>query len=190
MKPVYRIYITGASCAGVTTLGRRLAHQLAIQHLDVDDYYWMPTSPPFTTKRPPEERVSLIRQAQGAAGWVLTGSFDGWGDPLIDDVDLIVFVYTPTPVRLERLLAREKDRFGDRIMPGGDMHDIHIAFYQWASRYDDPEFSGRNRARHEAWLSDKTVPVLRLDGTHDVDDLATTVIAALTKKRNGPSASV
>lgn len=186
MKPDYRIYITGASCAGVTTLGRRLAHQLAVQHLDVDDFYWMPTNPPFTTKRPSEERVSLIRQQQADAGWVLTGSFDGWGDTLIDAVDLIVFVYVPTPVRLERLLAREKVRYGDRIMPGGDMHDIHVAFLQWASRYDDPEFSGRNRARHEAWLSHQTSAVVRLDGTLDVDDLAARVIAALTKGNARP----
>lgn len=181
MKPDDRIYITGASCAGVTTLGERLAHQLAVQHLDVDDFYWIPTSPPFAKKRPPEERVSLIRQEQENGGWVLTGSFDGWGDTLINDVDLIVFIYTPTSVRLKRLLAREKERYGDRIMPGGDMHDIHVAFRQWASRYDDPEFSGRNRVRHEAWLSDQTVPVIRLDGTHAVEDLAETVIAALSK---------
>lgn len=114
-----RIYITGASCSGVTTLGRTLAHRLAVQHLDVDDFYWMPSNPPFTTKRAPEERVRLIRQRQGDDGWVLTGSFDGWGDALIDEADLIVFVYAPTSVRLERLQAREKERFGDRIIPGG-----------------------------------------------------------------------
>lgn len=188
MKPDSRIYVTGASCAGVTTLGRMLAHRLAVRHLDVDDFYWMPTDPPFTTKRPPEERVGLIRQEQGNDGWVLTGSFDGWGDVLIDDVDLIVFVETPTPVRMERLLARERERYQDRIEPGGDMHEIHVAFRQWASQYDDPAFSGRNRARHEAWLSDQTVPVLRLNGTHDIDELATTVMAALTgEQRAAPS---
>jgi hypothetical protein len=84
-------------------------------------------------------------------------------------------------IRMERLLAREKERYGDRIMPGGDMHEIHVAFHQWASRYDDPTFSGRNRARHEAWLSGQMIPVIRLDGTHEVDNLAMTVTEALTK---------
>lgn len=179
MKPDYRIYITGASCAGVTTLGRVLANRLAIRHLDVDDFYWMPTDPPFTKKRPAEERVRLIRQEQGSDGWVLTGSFDGWGDALTNDADLIVFVDTPTPVRMERLLVRERERYQDRIEPGGDMHEIHIAFREWASQYDDPAFAGRNRARHEAWLSGQTIPVLRLNGTHDLNELSTTVIAAL-----------
>ena len=180
MKPDARVYITGASCAGVTTLGRSLADRLTVQQLDVDDFYWLPTDPPFATKREPEERVRLIRQRQGQSGWVLTGSFDGWGDALIDDADLIAFLITPTPVRLERLIAREAARFGDRIMPGGDMHEIHVAFREWASKYDDPAFSGRNRARHEAWLSRQKIPVVRLDGTQDVDDLASAVIATLT----------
>jgi adenylate kinase family enzyme len=72
-----RIYITGASCAGVTTLGRTLASLLSLRHLDVDDFYWLPTNPPFTTKRPPDERVALIQQCFGDDGWILTGSCMG-----------------------------------------------------------------------------------------------------------------
>lgn len=171
-----RIYITGASCAGVTTLGQSLANQLAIPHVDVDDFYWMPTNPPFTTKRPASERVPLIQQAFGGDEWVLTGSCMGWGDALIATVDLIVFVVTPTPVRLERLAARERQRFGERIAPGGDMHEIHIAFREWASQYDDPSFSGRNRAWHEAWLSGQTASVLRVDGMNRAEKMVADVI--------------
>ena len=179
MKHMCRIYITGASCSGITTLGRALAQRFVVQHLDVDDFYWIATDPPFTTKRPPEERVSLIRQKQENGGWVLTGSLDGWGDALIIDADLIVFVDTPTSVRMERLSAREKERFGDRIMPGGDMYEIHIAFRDWASNYDDPAFQGRNRARHEFWLSEQSVPIVRLDGSHEVHNLVLEVVVAL-----------
>ncbi|WP_421556597.1 adenylate kinase [Pseudomonas kitaguniensis] len=175
-----RIYITGASCAGVTTLGRTLASLLSLRHLDVDDFYWLPSNPPFTTKRPPDERVALIQQNFGDDGWVLTGSCMGWGDALISNVDLIVFVVTPTLVRLERLAAREKQRFGDRIAPGGDMHEIHVAFREWASQYDDPTFSGRNRAWHERWMSTQTVPTARVDGLSSAEKMAADVIQALS----------
>ncbi|WP_226456339.1 ATP-binding protein [Pseudomonas sp. AF03-9] len=176
-----RIYITGASCAGVTTLGQNLATRLDVQHVDVDDFYWMPTNPPFTTKRPAAERVSLIQQTLSGEAWLLTGSCMGWGDALMAAVDLIVFVVTPTPVRRERLAAREKQRFGDRIAPGGDMHQIHVAFREWASQYDDPGFSGRNRAWHERWLSEQTAQVLRIDGTRDAQKMAADVIQALPR---------
>jgi hypothetical protein len=101
----------------VTTLGKALADQLAVQQLDVDDFYWMLTNPPFTTKRPPEERVNLIRQRQGDDGWILTGSFDGWGDALIDGVDLIVFAdHTGTQVMAVRRLRTWR-------RAGGGHHD-------------------------------------------------------------------
>ncbi|MFL1386133.1 AAA family ATPase [Pseudomonas tritici] len=176
-----RIYITGASCAGVTTLGQNLATRLDVRQVDVDDYYWMPTDPPFTTKRPPADRVSLMQQALGDDDWVLTGSCLGWGDALIADAELIVFVITPTSVRLERLDAREMERYGGRIAPGGDMYQIHEAFREWASQYDDPNFSGRNRAWHEAWLSRQAAPVLRVDGMSSAEQMAEDVVQAVSR---------
>lgn len=181
MEEEMRIYITGASCAGVTTLGQNLAGQLELRHADVDDYFWMPTDPPFTTKRPADERVPLIQQALGDNAWVLTGSCMVWGEVLLDQVDLIVFVVTPTPIRLERLAAREKSRFGERIAPQGDMHEIHQGFREWASQYDNPDFSGRNRAWHERWLSAQTAPVLQIDGANSAEDMAAEVIHALSR---------
>lgn len=166
-----RVYITGAVGAGVTTLGRALAARLAVAHVDIDDHYWAPTDPPFTVKRSPQDRLRSIRQAQSDGGWVLTGSFIGWGDALVGDAELIVFVTTPSPIRMARLLERERARHGDRIEPGGDMFRIHAAFRDWASRYDDPHFAGRNRAKHEAWLAVQKIPVLRVDGTDPLPDL-------------------
>jgi len=174
-----KVHITGASCSGVSTLGVALAETLAVPHLDTDDYFWLPTDPPFSEKRPVPERVDLIREAQGGAGWVLSGSLDGWGDELVDKADLVVFLATPTPVRLARLKRREHTRFGDRIGPGGDMEVLHRGFLTWSAQYDEPGFMGRSRARHEAWLAEVQGPVLRLFGTLPVVDLVNEVMQAL-----------
>jgi len=177
-----RIYITGASCAGVTTLGASLAATLDVQHVDVDDFYWLPTNPPFTTKRSPAERVEQIQRVLDNRGWVLTGSFDGWGDALVEAVDVIVFIDTPTPLRLERLVARETERFGARILPGGDMFEIHSNFREWALQYDNPRFNGRNRSRHQGWLAMQRAPVVCLEGAATVEVLAAQVIARLPER--------
>lgn len=181
MHSTAKIYLTGASCSGVSSLGAALAEHLGLPQLDVDAFYWMPTNPPFTTKRPPEDRVRLISQCQSqSAGWILTGSFIGWGDALIRDADLIVFLQTPTAIRLERLDKREAQRHGSRILPGGDMHEAHKAFRDWASRYDDPSFSGRNHAQHERWLSAQRAPVLRLQGEKDIGALLQATLDVLS----------
>ncbi len=182
MTETPKLYLLGASCSGVSTLGAALSQRLAVPQIDVDGVYWMPTDPPFTTKRPPEDRVRLIRARQAeTAAWILTGSFMGWGDGLIGDVDLIVFLATATEVRLARLDRRERERHGPRILPGGDMHAAHLAFRDWAARYDDPDFPQRSRAQHEAWLARQEAPVLRLDGAQAVDVLAGAVMEALRR---------
>ena len=177
---VPRLYVLGASCSGVSTLGARLSERLDVPLLDVDAFYWMPTDPPFTTKRPPEGRVSLIEMRQAETpGWVLAGSLVGWGDTLVADADLIVFVYTPTPVRMQRLAKREAHRHGARIQPGGDMHEDHLAFRDWAAGYDEPGFAGRSLAEHERWIAAQSLPVIRLDGEQETDILTQMVMGAI-----------
>ena len=57
-----RIHLMGASGSGVTTLGRALAGRLALPHHDSDDYFWLPTAPPYQTTRPAADRLRLMRE--------------------------------------------------------------------------------------------------------------------------------
>ncbi|MBB6697108.1 hypothetical protein [Clostridium algidicarnis] len=41
------IHILGAAGSGTSTLGKKLKNKLNYIHLDVDDYFWFPTNPPF-----------------------------------------------------------------------------------------------------------------------------------------------
>ena len=167
-----RLHITGASGTGTTTLGRRLATQWAVPHADSDDYFWVPTSPPYTTKREEAARIRLMREVfVGRDAWVLSGSLMGWGDPLTESFDAVVFLSVDHDVRMSRLHAREVTRYGSRIEPGGMHESAHRDFMDWASGYEDPTTDGRNRAQHEAWLATLTCPVLRLDSTRGVDEL-------------------
>ena len=69
-------------------------------------------------------------------GWVLSGSLCGWGDGLIPRFSHAVFLLLQPNLRLQRLRLRERQRHGDRILPGRDMHKIHTEFMTWAARYD------------------------------------------------------
>lgn len=178
MEPC-RLHITGASGAGTTTLGRALANEWSVPHADVDDYFWEPTSPPYTAKRDPDQRLQLMeRLFMARCAWVLSGSLMGWGDPVAEHFDAVVFLSVDHDVRMERLNARERVRYGTSINVGGAREIGHRDFMDWARGYEDPQFDGRNRARHERWLGALTCPVLRLDGSLPTDDLVTAVIQA------------
>ncbi len=176
-----RVHITGASGAGVTTLGRALATTLQIAQLDTDDYYWVPTSPPYQTICPPAERLALLSAAMAAAGqFVSSGSLDGWGDALIPRLSWVIFMRTATERRLARLRAREAGVFGAAaIAPGGANYTEHEAFIDWASGYDRGLQSGRNLQRHIAWIATLPCPVLTLDGARPIAELLAASLAFL-----------
>lgn len=172
-----RLHITGASGSGTTTLGRAVATAWSVPHADIDDYFWVPTSPPYTTKRDEAERLRLMREVfLGRDAWALSGTLMGWGDPLIESFDAVVFLSVDNDARMERLRLREAIRYGASIEPGGTHEAAHRAFMDWASGYEDPDFDGRNRARQEQWLANLPCPVLRLDGSRPVDELVTDIV--------------
>ena len=45
----------------------------------------------------------------GRAEWVLSGSLDGWGDPIIAHFDLVVFVHTAQAERLRRFVLAKRN---------------------------------------------------------------------------------
>jgi adenylate kinase family enzyme len=168
----HRIYITGASGSGTTTLGRALAAEFGWQHFDTDDYFWLPTDPPFQARRPgPEMRALLERDLTASCNGVLSGMVGAWGEVFDTLFDLVVFLLVPTATRLARLTERERQRFGEAALaPGGSMHTIHTEFMAWAAAYDDGGLEMRSRRRHEAWLATLPCPVLRLAGEESVEE--------------------
>jgi adenylate kinase family enzyme len=175
-----RIHITGGSGTGVTTLGAALANALAAPHLDMDDFFWAPTDPPYTTKRPEAERVALLSQRLAAhPSWVLSGSALKWGEPFEPLFDLVVFLELDPTTRMERIRQREHARYGARIAPGGDMAEGSAAFLEWAAAYDTAGVEQRSRAAHDAWLGRLATPVLRLDSSRPVSALVEAVLLSL-----------
>jgi adenylate kinase family enzyme len=173
------IHIVGASGSGTTTLGVALAREIDGAHFDTDHFFWLPTDPPFTTKRPVEQRLHLLEaQLDRQACWVLSGSLMGWGDVLVPRFDLVVFLYVPPDVRLERIIARERQRYGADIDPGGRMHENHKAFVDWAKGYDTADSEGRSHARHRAWIDSLPCPVVEITGVPTVEESVECVLAA------------
>ncbi|MGH7769568.1 MAG: hypothetical protein ACREQP_19140 [Candidatus Binatia bacterium] len=167
-----RIHVCGASGSGTTSPATALAAKHGHHYFDSDEFYWLPTDPPYQHKRPPEVRLALLRSALAhSASWVISGSLCGWGDPLIPEFELVVFLLVPTQIRLTRLRAREIERYGrEAIATGGKLHQTHVEFLDWAERYDTGGLEMRSRTLHEAWLARLPGAVLRLEGDRSVAD--------------------
>ncbi|MFN0138031.1 MAG: adenylate kinase [Phycisphaerae bacterium] len=173
----HRINFLGASGCGTTTLGRAVAAALSIPHFECDDFYHLRTDPPCREQRDPHSRAALLEARLGESrSWVLSGGIAGLEPHPRVAFTLIVFLWIPPDLRMERLRARERAKFGERILPGGDMYADHEAFIEWAAGYDCGDIEGKTRARHEAYLAAQICPVLRIDGAITLETALATVL--------------
>ena len=165
------IHIFGASASGTTTLGQKICDELGYTLMDTDDYFWLPTNPPFSQKRPREERIELMKKDMDETkNVVLSGSIAGWGDALIPYFTLAVRIEMDPAIRIDRLVKREKQRYGSRIEPGGDMYEHHLAFVEWAKTYDTGGVDVRSKAKHDVWQKLLPCGILYLDGADTIEE--------------------
>jgi len=166
-----RILITGASGSGTTTLGRALANELKAAFLDADDYFWLPTKPPFQEKRDRKTRLPLVlADLAKAPRSIVAGSVMDWGAELEDSFSLIVFLTLDAELRVARLREREIANLGQ----------ADPEFLEWAAQYDEGRMEGRSRPLHEKWLAGRSCPVLRIDGNIPVPEKMRRVTEALS----------
>lgn len=163
-----KIHIFGAAGSGTSTLGASLSKELSHIHLDTDDYFWINK---FTEQRPIPERRELLRSDLSIyQNWILSGAVCVWWDIFKSYFDLVVFLWIPQNVRLERLQQREFQRYGNDILPGGSRYNQSKAFLEWASLYDEAGLEVRSKMLHEYWMSDVACPILRIEENYIVNE--------------------
>jgi adenylate kinase family enzyme len=179
-----RIHVMGASGSGTSTLARGLANAFDSQAFDTDDFYWKPTDPPFTDKRPVAERIALMQEVfLPRRDWILSGSFTSWGAPIVPRFTHVIFLALPGAKRLARLRKRERLRADPALTGSPEWQAANRGFLDWAMSYDDPGFTGRSRATHERWLEGLAIPVIRIDASVPADEVLKQAIAALDPAR-------
>ncbi len=178
-----KIHILGASCAGATTLGEALSARLNIPFFDTDQFFWEKSAIPYTIKRDPVLRNQMLKdELNQTESYIVSGSLVSWGEEWKQMFSLAVFLYLPKEIRLERLIKREIERYGNNIYDDLQRHQLFLEFIDWASKYDDRSFTGRNIGIHETWLADVKCPVIKIEGDTTVAERLRHVLEAVNRK--------
>lgn len=165
-----RVLVTGAAGSGTTTLGRALSRELKFAFFDADDFFWLPTEPPYQRKRRRSARLSLLAaELTKVPHSVTSGSVIQWGRGLEDSFSLIVFLTLQAELRLARLREREIARFGR----------ADANFLQGAAQYDGGHSKKNSRIGDERWLAERSCPVLRIEGDISGQERVARVVNAL-----------
>ena len=157
------ILICGLNGAGKSTLGRILADRMGYEFIDNEDLYFPKEDPNymFFGPRSEEEVIRLLEEKITANNRFIFAAVRGnYGDQLASSLDHIVYIEVPKQVRGQRVRDRSYQKFGDRMLPGGDLHASEERFFAMCA--------SREEAYVTAWLQKVGLPVIHLDGTADV----------------------
>ena len=172
-----KIIIFGASGSGTTTLAKAITKRLDWTHLDADEYYWESTQPPFQIKTPKEIRNKKLQaDFNNSNKAIISGSLVSWGEYWHSAFNLGVFLIIPKKIRMERLLNREREIYGNELNTNKAIQAKSKAFLEWAEQYDDPTFEGRSIRKHQKWVKSLTCEVIKIEGDTTVEQRVNSVI--------------
>lgn len=136
------IAVFGLNGSGKSTLTHSLAKETGYFEMDVEDYYFPEQRRsrrealehsntiyrealeklPFSEPKSKEEvQAALIEDMKVHPCFILAGVTMNWSDEILSRIKLAFWVQTPVEERLKRIQAREEERFGARVLAGGDM---------------------------------------------------------------------
>ena len=168
------ILICGLNGAGKSTIGRMLADRMGYEFIDNEDLWFPKTDSSYTFSGPrsEEEVIRLLEERiSGNNRFIFAAVKGNYGDKLTASLDHIVLVEVPKQIRSRRVRDRSYQKFGDRILPGGDLHEKEE---KWFSLTDS-----RPDAYVTDWLETVDCPVIRIDGTRPVEENVDYLVSVL-----------
>ena len=170
------IIIFGSSGSGKTTLGKQVAEKLGFPYFDLDDYIWRrDVDKPFTVMYTREEKISrLMSDISQSDFFVMAGSMDSFNTPFVPLFDLAVHITASVEVRLARINEREYERFGNRILEGGNLYENHQKFLNVSAQYDSD--GSPSMKTHEKWANSLPCKVIRINGEDSLSNSIQVII--------------
>ena len=161
------IIVCGLNGAGKSTLGKALAEKLNYQFIDIEDIY-------FPKDNPEEVKRILSNIISENNNFVLASVKGNFNKDIVSHFKYAVYIEAPKETRIKRVYERSYNKFGDRMLEGGDLYEKEKAFFDFVKSKDENTV--------EVWLSSISCPIIRVDGTLPIDNNAELIAEKLSNQ--------
>ncbi len=157
------ICICGLNGSGKTALSSALAKELNFKHMDIENYYFSPTDTTYSSQKSREEVENLLLDdMQHNSCFVFSAVNGNISKEVNKFYDVVIYLDVPLDIRMARIRQRALDKFGNRILPSGDMYEQEEKFFESAAK-KSPE-------KIKSWLKTINCKIFHLDGTKPIDE--------------------
>lgn len=159
------IIVCGLNGSGKSTLGRALAEKLGFHFIDNENLYFPKTDPNYTYASPrsrDEAEKLLMDEVKEHKNFVFAAVKGDYGKDILPLYNYAVLIDVPKEIRIQRVRNRSFQKFGGRMLKGGDLYEREERFFDF--------ISARPENYVEEWVQSLNCPVIRADGTKPIDN--------------------
>ena len=138
--------------------------------------YWKQnTDSPYTQMYTREEKISRLNtDIAPYEHFVMAGSMSSFHYAFDDMFKMMVFLYVEPDIRIQRVHKRAIERFGRRVLEGGDMYESHMKFLKDNRSYE--EDGSPNMREQKEWMTNMSCVKIELDGATDLESNADIIV--------------
>ncbi|MDE6752206.1 MAG: AAA family ATPase [Eubacterium sp.] len=158
------IIICGLNGAGKSTFGKALAEKLGCYFIDSEDLYFPKQSDGynFSSQRTDREaKEILFNKIEKHKDFVFASVKGNYGEDFYSFINYVVLLNVPKDIRLRRVKDRSYQKFGNRILPNGNLYEQEKVFFEFVKSRDENTV--------EEWIKTLDCSVIKLDGTKDIE---------------------
>ncbi len=171
------IIICGLNGAGKSTLGKVLAEKLNFYFIDIEDLYFPKTDPNYMYASPrtrEEVETILLHEMKTHENFILASVKGDYGEDIYSLIQSAILLDVPKSIRMQRVKKRSFQKFGNRMLSGGDLYEQEEKFFRLVESRDENTI--------EEWVRSLKCPVMRIDGTKPIDENTNFIIALMRDK--------
>ena len=159
------IIICGLNGAGKSTLGKALAEKLHFHFIDIENLYFPKTDHNYIYASPrtrEEVEKLLLHEMKVHENFILASVKGDYGEAIYPFLQYAILLDVPKDIRLQRVKKRSYQKFGNRMLLGGDLYEQEERFFHFVESRDENFV--------EEWLKSLKCPIIRIDGTKSIDE--------------------
>ncbi len=159
------IIVCGLNGSGKSTLGKALAQKLHFHFIDNEDLYFPKTDPGYTYASPrdrEEVEKQLLSEISTFDNFVFTSVKGDYGETICPFFQYVILLNVPKDIRMQRVRNRSFQKFGKRMLKGGDLYEQEEKFFDFVK--------SRLENTVEEWAQSVKCTVIRMDGTKPIEE--------------------
>ena len=170
------IQICGLNGSGKSTLGKALAERMGFHFIDNENLYFSRpnTDEPYVNpkSRTEVERL-LMEEVSKHPDFVFSAVKGDYGKDIILMYNYVILIEVPKEIRSQRVRNRSFQKFGSRMLIGGDLYCQEETFFQMVDSRQDNYIAN--------WLQKVPCPIIRVDGTNPIEDNVEYILQAIER---------